>query len=447
MSVPAILTSEECEALSQRILSRMSAPEAEVDISSSARASTEFARGDAHVAGETRSTAVTLTVAVAGGRAFVQTNRLDEPGLAALAREAEALPREYRTSDARPFLDPQTYAKGPQIYFDATAEAMAAESQAAIFRRATDAAEAAGLIAAGDLALHARTRWVHNTSGLTAYERSTYGELSLTSRTTDGRGSGWAWGGYEDWTRVDVQAVIARAVDLARRSANPVAVEPGRYPVILEPAAVAALIEPILDEWPARWADAGLTAFAKEPLGTNKIGLRMLDRRLGMVSSPWDPERPASTIAGGWAPVRGPVTWFEQGVLANLRYDPGYAAEKGRASVVDPGGVRLTAEGAPTSLEEMIASTKRGIWVNRLSQVAVMSRRTLLLTGTTRDGTFLVENGKITKAIKNLRFTESPFFVLNRLEASGDPVRASASIVAPRLKLLDFDFTSLTDAV
>jgi predicted Zn-dependent protease len=141
------------------------------------------------------------------------------------------------------------------------------------------------------------------------------------------------------------------------------------------------------------------------------------------------------------------VQWFKDGVLQTLAYDRVYAREKGREPVLAPDNLRLYSTDRPQSLEEMIAGTKRGLWVNHLSGGFTMNGRTLLLSGTTRDGTFLIENGKITKAIKNFRYTESPFFVLNKLEAAGEPVRASGSIVAPRLKVRDFDFTSLTDAV
>jgi predicted Zn-dependent protease len=166
-----------------------------------------------------------------------------------------------------------------------------------------------------------------------------------------------------------------------------------------------------------------------------------------MVSSPWDPDKPTSTIGQLWNPIPAAVTWFEAGVLRNLAYDEDYAREKNREVVINPGGVRLEATGPATTLEDMIASTRRGVWVNRLSHVALMNQRTLLLSGTTRDGTFLIENGRITKPIKNFRFTESPFFVLNQLDAWSEPVRAARPIVAPRLKLRDFNFTSLTDAV
>jgi len=460
MQAPSLLSPEECKQLAERVLGMVTASQAQVEISDGEHSSTEFARGDSHMASEIGAPSARLRVEPGAGRAAEgSTSELDEEGLRTLVREVEALAGERRMPEVQQaeqssdneLLGPQVYPDGPATFFDASITAMAGEIQADVLRRALHATEAAGLVGAGAPVVDSSVRAVLNTRGLWAYERSTWSEFSLTARTKDGTGSGWAWGGYEDWRRIDVPAIITRAVDLAQRSAKPVAVEPGRYTVILEPAAVAELIAPIIFwttlYWSAQAADDGFTVFSNAPLGTNKIGLQMIDRRLKMVSDPWDPERPASMMTPDWQPIPGSVTWFERGVLRNLDYPPAYARQKGRTPVLNPGGVRLVAEGPPQTLEEMIASTKRGIWVNRLSNVDIMNRRTVLLTGTTRDGTFLIENGKITKPIKNLRFTDSPFFALNQLEAWGEPVRASRHVVAPRLKLRDFNFTSVTDAV
>lgn len=448
---PRVLTREESEALARRVLGLVSAPKAEVELHSTAVAKSAFALGDAYQASGKETVTVMLRVRFDDGTgAGVATNRVDEAGLKALVADAEAAAREQRVTEeggSSLFLGPQTYPEPPQLFFDDVAAAMTAGADGAAFRAATDATEGAGLIGAGDVLFELVSRAVLNRAGLWAYERRTYGEFSLTARTKNGTGSGWAWSGYEDWARVKLADVIAQAVDLGQRSANPVAVEPGRYTVILEPAAVAPLVKETADRWSARAADQGSSVFSKQPLGTNKIGLQMMDPRLQMGSDPWDPERPSPTITSYWTPIPNRVVWFADGVLRNLEYDFWYAQDRGRQPVINPGGARLFATGPTQTLEEMIASTKRGIWVHRLSHIAIMNERTLLLSGTTRDGTFLIENGKVTKAIKNFRFTESPFFVLNKLEAAGEPVRASREIVAPRLKVRDFDFTSLTDAV
>jgi predicted Zn-dependent protease len=448
---PAILTRDECEALTEHVLQLVTGLNADVSVHSGLTSSSEFARGDTHMASEILQNLVLLSVEVNGRRVDARTNHLDDAGLRALVATAETRARDSPTPLELAVRSPEKYPESPQIFFDNTVAAMAAEPQASAVHRATLAAEAAGLIAAGDLHVSAHSKALRNTRGVFVYDAESYGEFSVTARSQEHSASGWAWSGFEDWERVDVEGVITRAVDLAQRSADPVAVEPGRYTVILEPAAVAALISPISGSptayWGARAADGGATVFSKDPRGTNKIGLQMIDRRLGMVSDPWDPDNPTSVIDGAWDPIPAPVTWFEAGVLRNLRYEPAYARQMGRRPVTYVPALRLSAEGSPTSLDDMIASTRRGVWVNRLSHVSVMDDRTLLLTGTTRDGTFLIENGKVTKAIKNFRFTESPFFVLNQLEAWGESVRASRSVVAPRLKLRGFNFTSLTDAI
>jgi predicted Zn-dependent protease len=141
-----------------------------------------------------------------------------------------------------------------------------------------------------------------------------------------------------------------------------------------------------------------------------------------------------------------PVIWIEHGILKALAYSSrARAAAVGLEPINPPSVIRMS--GGPTSIDEMIASTKRGIYVTRFSDVVTESPSTMYMTGVTRDGTFLIENGKVTKPVKNFRFEDSPFFFLNNLESIGPTQRVSRGHVMPPVKVRDFAFTSLTDAI
>ena len=147
------------------------------------------------------------------------------------------------------------------------------------------------------------------------------------------------------------------------------------------------------------------------------------------------------------------VVWIENGVVKTLNYDRYWAQKNGRAPTASGGSIKMS--GGTTSIDDMIKSTQRGLLVTRFWYLRPVDQRTILYTGLTRDGTFLIENGKITKPVKNLRFNDSPVFMLNNLEAMGIPERVSASeggdpgqaIMVPPIKVRDFNFTSLSDAV
>jgi predicted Zn-dependent protease len=275
--------------------------------------------------------------------------------------------------------------------------------------------------------------------------------MSTTIRTPDGTGSGWAGSAHDEWSDLDATVLGTRAIDKAVRSRNPVAVEPGRYTVILEPTAVANLVQLIVGSLSARSADEGRSFFSKQGGGT-KIGTKVVDERVTLVSDPMDPAGRGGLFTGEGLPTER-IVWLENGVIKNLNYDRFWAQKQGVRPTAGSGVLRMS--GGDSTVEQMIASTERGILVTRLWYIRGVDPRTILFTGLTRDGTFLVENGRITQAIKNFRWNESPIFMLNNIEAMGTPMRVNSSesgqgggvVIVPPIKARDFNFTSLSDAV
>ena len=219
--------------------------------------------------------------------------------------------------------------------------------------------------------------------------------------------------------------------------------------MILEPQAVGDLVQLLAFALDARSADEGRSAFSKQGGGT-KIGEKIVDERVTLFSDPADPQlleqhvrRPG--LAG--APAgRGSRT-------ACSRSSPTRASgRRRRIKQPDAGTNAVKLVGGTQSIDDLIKSTPRGILVTRLWYLRQVDPRTVLYTGLTRDGTFLIENGKISKSVKNLRFNESPLFMLNNLEALGRAERvagteAGGDVVMPAIKVQDFNFTSLSDAV
>ena len=449
-STARYLSRTEAEALARRALGFSGAEQARVGIGSGVRGNTRFAVNQISTAGDNYNVTVTVLSTFGRRSASVTTNRIDDEGLRAAVQNSERLARlAPEDPESMPELEPQQYQEA-QGWADSTA-ALDPAGRAAAVREVTEAARSAGLSATGYIQADAGSFAVANSKGLFAYGRQTGSSMTTTVRTTDGSGSGWAGAAHHDFARLGPRALGTRAIEKARRSVNPVAVEPGRYTVILEPTAVGNLVQLIANALNARNADEGRSFFTK-PGGGNKVGLKVVDERVSLTSDPLDPEAYANTFTGEGLPL-GRTAWIENGVVRNLAYDRYWAQKQGRTPT--PLGGTLRMSGGTTSMDEMIASTSRGILVTRFWYIRAVDPRTILHTGLTRDGTFLIEKGKITRAVKNLRFNESPVFLLNNVEALGQPVRVSASedggpglaVVVPPVKARDFTFTSLSDAV
>jgi len=455
----SILSRAEAQDIAQRALKNSPADETRVSINSSARADTRFALNQVTTSGENRDTNVTITAYVGNRSASVQTNRLDEASLAAAAKQATEIAKLVPPNPERmPELGAQTYPADRErvIALPTPAERALAAKQVTELARAND------LIATGFIECRAGATALANSKGLFAYDSSANVTMTATVRSTDGTGSGWACSDGTSFGDIDAKQVAATAVEKARTSRNPVAIEPGRYVTILEPTAVGNLVQMIAGAMQARAADEGRSFFSKQG-GGNKIGMKVVDERVTLITDPDDLPSTTGGFDSSGLPLEK-VTWIENGVVKTLNYDRYWAQKQnvpptrvgGGGGGGGGGGIRsLRMLGGTTSMADMIKSTERGILVTRFWYIRPVDPRTILYTGLTRDGTFLIENGKVTHPIKNFRFNESPIFFLNNLQAMGPTIRINASenlgaggaVYMPPIKVRDFTFSSLSDAV
>jgi predicted Zn-dependent protease len=445
---PRVLSRDQAQALVERVVKMSKADEVQVNVGGGYSANVRFADNRISTAGGVATANVSVQSAFGAKHAVTSTNDFSAEGLERAVRQSEALARLAPDDpEAMPLLGPQQY-ENVNTYFESTAQ-LGPAGRADAARLAIDPCKAAGdLKAAGFLVTGIGAGAVGNNRGLFAYQAGTSSNYTLTVRTTDGTGSGWAGADHPDWSQLDVKGVAQHAIEKARLSRNPVAVEPGRYTVVLEPQAVGDLVQLLAFALDARSADEGRSAFSK-PGGGTKIGDKVVDERVTLFSDPADPQLLSNTFDGQGLPARRQV-WIENGVLEKLVYSRFWAQKKNQTPDAGTNAVKLA--GGTQSTDELIASTPRGILVTRLWYLRQVDPRTVLYTGLTRDGTFLIENGKISKAVKNLRFNESPLFMLNNLDALGRSVRvagteAGGDVVMPSIKVRDFDFTSLSDAV
>ncbi len=445
----------DARALAQRILAMSSAEGMRVNLQSSWQGNTRFATSEITTSGGVTDMTVTVTVTIGKRRAAASTNVLDDASLKRTVDLAERLAKlSPEDAELMPELGAQRYAS-VAAYAERTAglapDVRAKAVQALMQAARAEQGGAGDLAIAGFLEARAGTTAIANKAGLWAYHQSTQVDLSCTSRTPDGTGSGWASGGARDWALLDAAGLGRAAARKAVQSRTPQAIEPGRYTVVLEPQAVADMIPSLAGSFNARQADEGRSAFSKTGGGT-RVGETIADERVTLLSDPNDPDLLANPFDGEGFPIQRRV-WIENGVLKALSYSRYWAAKQGKEATGGgggfggglPGGLKMV--GGTKSTAELIAGTERGILVTHMFYIRPLDPRTVLLTGLTRDGTFLIEKGKVTRALKNFRWNESPLFMLNRIDEIGQAERTATNQVMPSLKIRDFNFTSLSDAV
>ena len=463
---PPVMTREQAQAVIERVVKMSKAEGIQVNIGGGYNANIRFADNRISTAGGVSTANVNVQSSFGAKHAVVSTNDLTDEGLERAVRQSEALAKLAPDDpEAMPLLGPQQYetVKG---YFESTGN-LSPEGRAETARLAIDPCKAAGdLKAAGFLVTGIGANAVGNNKGLFAYRAGTSSNYTLTVRTSDGTGSGWAGADHPDWSQLDVKGVAQHAIEKARLSRSPVAIEPGRYTVVLEPQAVFELVNAVVQALDRNAAEQGVGPFALERdprLGIvrSRLGTKVMDERVTIGHDPSDPLLGVVPFTTGAVPQPyRPVRWIDRGILTALA-DPyreyALSTRTENVGVMNSGSFRMS--GGNATVDDMIRTTRRGLLVTRFSDAHVLDSGTLLMTGFTRDGLWLIENGAVTKPVKNFRFTESPRFVLNSIEALGEPVPvfnpvddpyAGSGIVpaiVPPIKARDFSFTSLVDAI
>jgi PmbA protein len=439
-----------CRQIFDRVLSAsraLGADDAEAIIAAGANALTRFANNGIHQNVAERSAHLSVRVQMDGRTARATTNRLDDESIRQVVAEAAAL---TRLQEPDPELLPM--AEGsvePEMsrWHAGTAQATPAERAQAV-AEAIALVESAGQTAAGIYSTGESITAILNSRGIAGYYPETMSHFSITAMAADS--SGWAKGCAPNHRDLDSTAMARSASQKATASHAPVELPPGDYTVILEPAAVLDLVGQMFGDFSATAISDG-RSFLRD-----RIGEKLFGENITIYDDAGHALQAGAPFDGEGLPRRK-LMLVDRGVVR----DVAYCRQAAHRAGVAPTGhgfplpneygeapANIVIAGDDTSLEAMIASTERGILVTRLWYIREVDPYEKIMTGMTRDGTFLIEGGRVAGGVRNFRFNQALPEMLSKVEALSPSVRASGEeafdMVAPAMKVRDFHFTEVT---
>jgi PmbA protein len=437
----------ELTRIAEGVLALSDADETEVEIDATTDALTRFANNTIHqnVAEQIRS--ISVRAVVDGRTARATTNKTDEESLKRVVLSAESLARnEPKNPDLLPMLRSQKY-RNVTRFFPATANTTPedrARAVASVCKMAGNKRQtAAGTFSSGET-----ESVLANSRGLFATHRQTRAEFSVTMLEKDS--SGWAKANSPDIGTIDPEALASNASQRAADSREPREIEPGHYTAILPPAAVLDLVGFLFYDF------AGTAVLDKRSCFTGRMGKKIWGENITVWDDVYHPLQSGPVYDSEGLP-RQKVLLVDRGIVKNLVYARA-TAKKMKASPTGHGfslpneygeaPMNLVFNGGDASLDQMIRTTERGILVTRLWYIREVDPYEKILTGMTRDGTFLVEKGRISGGIRNFRFNQSIIEMLSNAEMLGPAVRAageeSFEMVVPAMKIANFHFSEVT---
>ncbi len=436
---PKLTSADEFRFLADLVLKRSEADYTVVNCHDHHGGTTRFANSRVVQNVDTRRGTLTIAVAFDRRRGSASTTDFTAGAVQDALARAEGI---ARVSPEDPeFLPPPEPQVFPTLLTSRPETAAAGPS-----RRLEYANEAIGqcrienLQAAGIVSSSVASVGIAASNGLFAQEERTEARFSLTVQAEDA--TGWSAATHRSIDHLKIQDRTLSAINKAKRSRDVQELAPGRYRVILEPAAVAGLWSWMLWTLDAKSYDKGTSPFA------GQLGRQILDERLTLQNLPEHPDLLGTGFTHEGLPSEGSL-WIEKGVLRQLAYDRFTAKQHRIKRIATLEAPCLSASGpAAFKTQELIKRCERAILVTNFWYIRTVNPTDLTLTGMTRDGTFLVEDGQITTAVRNFRFHESPLRVFKQVDAFTEPVEAVTSetgkMLVPAMLLPDFHFSSVT---
>jgi len=465
-----MLTREQAADIFDRIRKFSSADETEVLISGGRFALTRFANNTIHQNVEDENHTISVRTVFGGRTARASTNRFDDDGLRRVVESSEALAQvQHPDPDLLPMPDSNEAVGGadrsvratqpPSRYFEQTA-AITPQLRAEGVRKIVDVAQKHKLTTAGIVSSSESVEGIFNSRGVSDWHRQTLAEVSITMLGADS--SGWQKANSPDLTNLDPLALAEIAAKKAVDSAHPAEIPAGKCTVILEPAAVLDIVGFMF------WDYSGTAILDERSFLNGRIGSQLFGENITIWDDVTHPLQTGSPFDGeGMRRFRVPLV--ENGVVKRVVYARGTVARMKKSEYKDkvgpieasghgfalpnevgemPLNIVFAAPQNPQTPAQMIASTERGVLVTRLWYIREVDPYEKIVTGMTRDGTFLVENGKVHRGLRNFRFNQSLIHMLSGVEAMSQSVRScgeeSFDMVVPAMKVRDFNFTEVT---
>ena len=457
-----MLDQTKAQAIFDKVKKLTSARELEIIFSSTNYSLTRFANNTIHQNVAEVNEVASVRVAFDGKTARATTNRFDDESLKRAVQSAEGIARVQEPDpDRLPIANANEgkLEQLPQRWCEQTA-AIRPSDRAEAVGKIVNVAKKNKLVTAGIYSSSQSAEAVINSNGLNVFHRQTSAEVSITMLADDS--SGWQKANSPEVKNLDPAGLGEVAARKARDSRGPKELAPGKYTVIMEPAAVLDLMGFMF------WDFGGLAILDQRSFLNNRIGTKLFGENISIVDDVYHPLQSNAPFDGEGVRRRR-VNLVEKGVIRSLVYARNTAAKMRKSPIADKvGEVTVTGHGFPLpnemgeapmnivfltpgreqTVDEMIASTEQGILITRLWYIREVDPYEKILTGMTRDGTFAVENGKVKNGIRNFRFNQSVIDTLNNVEAMGKAVRASGEeafdMVVPAMKVRGFNFTEVT---